>query len=293
MDILVPLLVLVGINFTILTTWNITDRVRWVRDPIEDPTLSLSPEDIPTYGYCDSEHYRIYLGLMLGINYILSLVALVQAYEIRKITTDYGESLWISGALACAVQIWTIGLPLLKLLDDDPRAIFFVKVIVVFMTTMTTLLLIFVPKVGYLRQYRREPKGRDYFGLSKDSVTSQEHSHATDDMDRTPRHDSGLKMNALRSSGLEPPATPISPHKRHLENLEGIRIIQSSTRHSEEVERLQKNLRQAERRHKSLNDRLERIQEKLEQYIVSNHPHAHDNPNFILAARTELTRISA
>lgn len=263
----------------------------WVRDPIYDPATSLTPEEIPTFGYCDSENYRVYLGLMLGINYILSLVALVQAYEIRKITTDYGESLWISGALACAVQVWTIGLPLLKLLDDNPRAIFFVKAVVVFATTMSSLLLIFVPKMRYLRESWREPQGPDYFGLSKDSVTSQDHSHASDDTHRNPAHKNGLRVNGARSSGLERPSTA-SDYKPRLEDLEGIRIIQSSSRHSEEVERLQRSLKQAEKRHRSLHDRLERIQEKLEQYIVSNHPNAHDNTNFILAARSELTRIS-
>ena len=53
---------------------------------------------------------------------------------------------------------------------------------------------------------------------------------------------------------------------------EGVRIIQTSTRHSEAIEILQHNLRNAEERNKDLNEKLERIQEKIEQHIRARHP---------------------
>jgi hypothetical protein len=52
----------------------------------------------------------------------------------------------------------------------------------------------------------------------------------------------------------------------------GIRIVRSSGEHSQDLERLQHNLTQAEARRKNLQDQLENLQEKFEQYIVANHP---------------------
>jgi len=294
-DILGALIVIGGINLIILTTWNIQDPVVWVRSPLPQPDHSLNfLEQVPTYGYCNSQHYRVYLGLMLGANYVVSVVALVQAYECRKISTDYGESLWIGAALITIVQVWTVGLPLLKLLDNNPRAVYLVKTGVVFLTTMGTLFLIFVPKIGYLRQALRNPGKQFKTGHDSMPTSNREASVTSDDSEvsrnkleqsrRVSTWDGHIIAMAGLAKGQRTKREPPS-------GLEGIRIIQSSNRHSEEVEKLQKSLRHAESRHKSLNERLERLHEKFEQYIVSRHPHANSN-NFILSARSEQVKLS-
>lgn len=289
-DIIKPLLIIGGINVIILMTWNITDPVVWVRSPVNEEPITLNMGDTATYGYCNSDHYRVYLGMLIGINYVFSVVALVQAYECRKISTDYGEFLWIFAALVAIVQVWTIGLPLLKLLDDDPRAVFFVKVGVVFLTSTSTQLFIFLPKIGYLRQALQYPKSDDQghtVGLYRDppSITSYE------------SEDSQNKEAGAARTGKSRTKAGGSDGARVKEPLalEGIRIIQTNTRHSEELEKLRKGLRHAESRNRSLNERLERLQEKLEQYIVSRHPNQPmhgSSRNFILSARADQVKLS-
>ena len=260
-----------------------------------EPTNELNYESDPTYGYCNSENYRVFLGIMLGVNYVVSVVSLVQAYECRMISTDYLESLWIGASLFAIVQIWTVGLPLLKLLDDDPNGVFLVKVGVIFLTTMCTLLLIFLPKMEYLRESIRDPQKVDFQGHDSLLVSQKDQhsitSHESDD--DAPEKHKGRSNNTLGASIMymakgTRPQVPLGP--------EGIRIIHSSNRHSEELEKLQRGLRHAETRHKTLNDRLERLQEKLEQYIVSRHPNhvlAHGSSrNFILASRAERVKLS-
>lgn len=292
-DLLGPFLFIGGINLIILMTWNISDPVVWVRAPVEDPPNELNYESDPTYGYCNSENYRVFLGIMLGVNYVVSVVSLVQAYECRMISTDYLESLWIGAALFAIVQVWTVGLPLLKLLDDDPNGVFLVKVGVIFLTTMCTLLLIFLPKMDYLRESISGPEKPSYQG--HDSLIKDQHSitsHESDDSH-------GNKGKGRSTYKLGASLMSMAKGTRYHEvpsGLEGIRIIQSSNRHSEELEKLQRGLRHAEARHKTLNDRLERLQEKLEQYIVSHHPNhlMHgSSKNFILSARSERVKISS
>jgi hypothetical protein len=129
---------------------------------------------------------------------------------------------------------------------------------------------------------------------SGDSNTVQDHSHGTDDSFGGKFHANvpSMKIGTSRISGLEPPSTSRAQLTKSIQSsgILGIRIIQSSSRHSEEeVERLQKNMNQAEKRNKVLQDRLERLQEKLEQYLVANHSHGGEN---ILGARPEQIRLS-
>jgi hypothetical protein len=233
------------------------------------------------------------------------VIMLIQAYECRKISTDYSESLWISGAMVCIVQVWVIGLPILKLMDDNPMAVFCVEVGIVFVSCMSTLLLLFVPKMRHLQQSRlgqTEHKGgvRPFSSSerTRESVTDHDPSLASEDtMGGKLGPSSQNNVSTLRiGNGLEPPATSAAAlvnvksttraKPRHASSgMEGIRIIQSSSQHSEEVERLQKNLHSAEARNKILQDRLERLQEKMEQFIVAHHPHGEGAGSFIIQAR--------
>jgi hypothetical protein len=302
-DLLSPFLLLFGVNFVVLLVWTITDSVQWVREPIDDTGTTLNLVETSTFGICDSDNYRVYLGFIIGTNLLVSLIALIQAYECRKVSTEYSESLWISGALACIVQVWLVGLPVLKVLGDNPKATFCIKVGIVFVTCMSTLLLLFLPKMRYLREsLSRQIEEKKGVVLrvsttydSGDSYTAQDHSHdGTDDSVGGKLHSNvpSMKMGTTLISGLEPPSTSKAQLTKSVgsSDVVGIRIIQSPSQYSEEeVERLQKNMDQAEKRNKVLQDRLERLQEKLEQYLVANHPYGGAN---ILGARPEQIRIS-
>ena len=261
---------LFGVNFVVLLVWNVSDPVQWIREPVDDPDTAFNLVEVSTFGSCDSVHYRVYLGIIIGVNLIVSLISLVQAYECRKISTEYSQSFWISSALVCIVQVWLVGLPALKLLSDNPPATFFVKFGIVFITCMSSLLLLFVPKMRYLRESLEErkhgvPRKRTRYSSSARSgdPTMDNRSQLSEDSNGNKKghHSSSLvmKMGNTRVSGLEPPSTNATggggggnggnatPSKPAIKNnvrtsgMEGIRIIQSSIVHSEEVARLQKN----------------------------------------------------
>jgi len=312
-ELLKPLLLLFGLNFIVLLVWNVTDPAKWVRDPIEEGNQNTFLQDAvlgteATYGHCDSANYRVFAGVLIGMNMIVSLVAIIQAYECRKISTEYDESLWISGAMGMLVQAWVIGFPVLRLVGDNPRVMFMVKVAIIFVSSMTALLMLFLPKMRYLRQsFELQKKEIASLGAfpshyvqpheRRDSDTGHSHSQYSEDTHGR-YHPHGMKppYGHLRPfSGLEPPSTndntntlnrPTHPASI-TSGMEGIRVLQSTKMHSDEVLRLQKTLRQAESRNKVLNERLSRLQEKITQYAISGDPHqlGSNGGGYILAAR--------
>jgi hypothetical protein len=264
-----PFLLLGGTNIIILLAWTINDHYRWEFETVGDSTM----------GFCSSDHYKVYLGLLVSINLLVSFYTLIQAYECRKISTEYDESLWVSASLVCIVQVWVICLPILQLIENEPSWSFFTKVCVVFFTCVSTLLCIFVPKICYLRKSWAdggsvdvlstplyEEDGEDSedetsgpfqsaFALikfgSSDMLGEGNDIHNTSET----RHPGGGAIKRMRSSGVI-----------------GIRIIRSSGEHGKKIEQLQNNLSQAEVRRRALQDRIEMLQETFEQFIVANHP---------------------
>jgi len=72
----------------------------------------------------------------------------------------------------------------------------------------------------------------------------------------------------------------------------GIGIIRSTGEHSQEMEQLQDNMAKAEDRRRNLQDQLEHLQEKFEQYIVANHPHgAHADMTMTEARRPSVRNL--
>jgi hypothetical protein len=180
----------------------------------------------------------------------MMMISLVQAYECRKITTEYRESFWIGASVAITAQVWLIALPLLRLLDDNPSATFLTQVGVVFVTSFGTLLFVFGPKIAYLIQDVR------FLDLGTD-----------EDSDTDTYSDDEADGQSGASSVLISLRRRMKPR-----GILGIRVVQSSVIHSEEVDTLEIAVEKAERRNRSLQLSLEKLQEKMEQFIVARDP---------------------
>jgi hypothetical protein len=74
-------------------------------------------------------------------------LANVEAYKGRQITTEYGESKYIAMIMASILQIVIVGLPLMFLIDGNPAASYFIESSIIFVICMSTLTLIFIPKI--------------------------------------------------------------------------------------------------------------------------------------------------
>jgi hypothetical protein len=202
----------------------------------------------------------MFLGIILGTNLIMMVVSLIQAYECRKITTEYAESLWISISIAVIAQVWIVGLPILRLLQDNPEGVFLTKVGIIVTGCLSTLAIIFGPKLGYV------------MGDLDDDIQPQKVAgHKTFNEGASKNHESSETESHSEDDGLYDDRKSMDSFGRHLEPL-GIRIIPASFIHSEQADKLQMEVDKAEKRNRTLQATLETLQEKMEQYIVARDP---------------------
>ena len=261
-DLLVPFFSILVINFSILIVWDVGNPLQWERLPVGGQTNSnLNITQADTYGACVGEYSSIYYAVLSGCNLIIALVALIQVYEFRKISTEYSENLWIGGSLISIVQVWLVGFPVLQLVQDKPGARFAVKTAIVILINLAVLLCIFLPKVGYLRE-----------ALAEKAEESQAANTPTPDVKdikdiQKQRVDAGMNEESIRM-------TRNSMDDSFRMSKTGIRLIHSSGARSEEVERMTKILEQAEERNQMLQDRLRRLTELLEQKQRKESPNA-------------------
>jgi len=260
--ILLPFGFLFSINFLVLLIWTISDPYEWIR---EEATPGF------TNGFCYSENYWYFLAMLVFANLLVACYTLIQAFECRKLSTEYEESFWICLSLACVVQVWLIGLPILQLTGATPDWLFLTKTCIVFFTVVSTLLCIFVPKIRFLEEEARlqkevAQKSTPGFESGRSSIIEAvgkvvKPFQSTFGMIRlgsqymVSRTSQQAERNKTRSSGVI-----------------GIRIVRASGQQGQDMERLQQNLKSADARRQMLQDQLESLQERFEQYIVSNHP---------------------
>jgi hypothetical protein len=118
---------------------------RWIVEPTNGINRVVS-----STGSCSSGENAAavpYLFLLGVINLSVVVFANVQAYRARTIHTEYSESRYIGLIMLCLLQSWLTGLPVLGLVYETPRANYVVITFIMFPTTTTVLLLMFVSKV--------------------------------------------------------------------------------------------------------------------------------------------------
>jgi hypothetical protein len=150
-DVMLPFAVLFTSNLILLTVWTIYDPLIWVR-------VQTSPTD--SYGTCsvqdDSSSWKVIVSILGILNGAALIASNVEAYKARKVDTDYGESSYIGLIMGSYLQIVLVGLPLYFLVQDNPTAKFFVSSSMVFLMSMSVLLLLFIPK---WRNWKKNPVG--------------------------------------------------------------------------------------------------------------------------------------
>lgn len=88
-DVMKPMIALLLVNIIILTVWTIIDPRYYYIGHVE---LDDFGRVVETKSFCSSEHQKIFIGVLGGINLGSLAFTLVQAYQARKISTEYSES---------------------------------------------------------------------------------------------------------------------------------------------------------------------------------------------------------
>lgn len=147
-DVMVPFLILLGLNVICMLVWNLIDPMYW------DRTRKCGSDDFTSYGACHigTGKTSVAMAASVGvITFCAVVLANYEAYKARNVSTDFSESRYIGFAMLSILQVGVVGLPLIFLVRDNPPAQFFVQSGVVTVVCMSVLLLIFLPKIAASR----------------------------------------------------------------------------------------------------------------------------------------------
>ena len=171
-DVLIPFIVLVCVVTALLVFMQIYGPYRWERTPqVTDSFGNV----LMSRGKCTgNDQTIIFVMCIIGVNAVVLLLALYQAYQARAITVEYSESTYIGYAMVSMFQVFLIGTPLLFLLNENQTTFVYGCLAIVSGTSVTVLGFMFVPKVRLLYEERHPEKFADKSGTSslKTSSTS-------------------------------------------------------------------------------------------------------------------------
>lgn len=206
-DVLAPFAVLFVLNLVFLMTWTFADPLQWERQPVGD-------EDWNTFGSCVGGTVSIVMSGLLGVVDLGALfLACSQAYQARNISDEFSESKYIGIAIYGWLQIIIVGLPIIFLIDrGNPTAKYFLQVALIFIVSMSMLLIIFVPAFVNFRRQSAEPTGPRVFvtGIERSSadIAINDHSikqvelDSSDEIESPPREQAHVPFQG--SAGRTP-----------------------------------------------------------------------------------------
>jgi hypothetical protein len=151
-DVMLPFAVLFTSNLILMTIWTVLDPLVWMRT---DTTPTES------YGACkmqdtDSAAWKVIISVIAVFNGAALIGANLEAYRARNVDTEFGESSYIGLIMVSFLQVVAVGLPLFFLVSDNPTAGFFLTSSMVFLMSISVLLLLFIPKWRTVRMRQNQ-----------------------------------------------------------------------------------------------------------------------------------------
>eukprot|EP00584_Thalassiosira_punctigera_P025958 CAMPEP_0172578104 /NCGR_PEP_ID=MMETSP1067-20121228/138569_1 /TAXON_ID=265564 ORGANISM="Thalassiosira punctigera, Strain Tpunct2005C2" /NCGR_SAMPLE_ID=MMETSP1067 /ASSEMBLY_ACC=CAM_ASM_000444 /LENGTH=972 /DNA_ID=CAMNT_0013370797 /DNA_START=307 /DNA_END=3225 /DNA_ORIENTATION=- len=155
-DVIVPFVLLLGMNVLVLSLWTGLSPLVWNRFVVGN--TDKYDRYVESVGKCTGEqkHWAPYVGILLFINMAMVGLASFQAYRARLISVEFSESKWIGIILVTILQAVAIGIPLIALAQGNPTINFVVEAGLVSILCITFLVAMFVPKFFYLKDARVE-----------------------------------------------------------------------------------------------------------------------------------------
>mmetsp|Transcript_6205 Transcript_6205/g.18093 ORF Transcript_6205/g.18093 Transcript_6205/m.18093 type:complete len:1105 (-) Transcript_6205:68-3382(-) len=182
-----PFITLVTTNVLILSSWTALAPLQWERTPgttldiYSQPTDSFGSCTLPQHGTTSRWVAVLHLSMLIAVDFVAIAVAVYQAYRGRQIDTEFSESQFVGLSILAMLQASLLGLPLFFATEKSPPARFVVSSTLIFVAAETILLLMFVPKIHFLRMWRQKEIKRKQSMLRKTKtpiwMINRLHSH--------------------------------------------------------------------------------------------------------------------
>mmetsp|Transcript_7169 Transcript_7169/g.17470 ORF Transcript_7169/g.17470 Transcript_7169/m.17470 type:complete len:1075 (-) Transcript_7169:74-3298(-) len=157
-DVMPTFCILLTLTLIFLSVWTFADPMYWIRREVDGST-----DDLSTFGSCELGRTKISIVMLSCLSFLAFacvVLACAAAWHGRNVNVEYSESRYVTMIIIAMLQAFPIGIPLIIISSSNPTATYFVKVAIIFVLTITVLLLIFVPKILFLRRERTVRGGR-------------------------------------------------------------------------------------------------------------------------------------
>jgi len=154
-DIAVPMVLLLSANIIILSAMVTIAPSQWGIIVQSEDDFGRPNKKYAQCSHTDQTPYFIAMGIL---NATLLIVAIIEAYQARSLSTEFSETQYILMALVSVLLVLFVGSSILFIARDNPDAIVLVGSAIIFVTCSCFLLLIFVPKMHYLKVYRKDKR---------------------------------------------------------------------------------------------------------------------------------------
>ena len=151
-DVMKPVVVLMTVATLLLALWTGLAPPSWIREVSEIDAFGRQVESKGMCHYNNEDGGLVYLSVLGVILLGILVYAVYEAYKARNVSTELSESEYIALVLAAILLVSFLGIPVVIIAGDEPRARFFVAAAIVFVICMSILLLIFVPKIRAVRK---------------------------------------------------------------------------------------------------------------------------------------------
>merc|ERR1711862_532574 len=117
--------------------------------------VDIHGRTISSMGQCTAERSTPFIITLMIINLSALSITLWQAYKARHIKTILGETKYIAMATSSMLLVFIMGIPVMIIAYENPRALYFVEMFIIFIVCMSLILFTFWPKVKLNREVQR------------------------------------------------------------------------------------------------------------------------------------------
>jgi 7 transmembrane sweet-taste receptor of 3 GCPR len=142
---MLPFIVLLTLNVTLLVAWTIVAPLTWERVALDN--FDEHGRMVESFGSCTTQSQVLpFAILVLALNVVALVFATYQAYLARDIPTEFFEAGYVFMSFASLLETFIIGAPLLFIASTDPNACFLIRSILITICCFAIQLPVFVPK---------------------------------------------------------------------------------------------------------------------------------------------------
>ena len=147
-DVILPYVILMGLNLAILITWTLVSPLEWQRRDL--PSFDQFGRTTASIGGCYHDKSNIasawFAVPLFSVDLVAAGIASYQSLLARHVPTAYNESFYLAVSMGSILETFLIGVPILVLVKDTPGPRFLVEALLLFILCMAILYPIFWPK---------------------------------------------------------------------------------------------------------------------------------------------------